>query len=104
MRKAAELAAKFENLRGGNKMSKKMTSCLWFNKRRPAKQPNSMPPPADSHVGKASALPTETPSGLEGQELTVEFSVRPRFPGPQWRPDVYPQRSGQFHNPQIGHK
>ncbi|WP_433985154.1 VOC family protein [Tunturiibacter empetritectus] len=29
----------------------------------------------DSHVGKASPSPTDTPSGPEGQELTVEFTV-----------------------------
>jgi predicted 3-demethylubiquinone-9 3-methyltransferase (glyoxalase superfamily) len=68
MRKAAELAAKFENLRGGNKMSKKMTSCLWFDQEK-AREATELYAATclDSHVGKASALPTETPSVREGR-------------------------------------
>lgn len=57
-------------------MSKKLITCVWFdrdNAREAAEFYAATFP--DSHVGKASASPMDTPSGPEGQELTVEFTV-----------------------------
>jgi predicted 3-demethylubiquinone-9 3-methyltransferase (glyoxalase superfamily) len=62
-------------LRGESTMPEKMITCLWFDgKAREAAEFYAATFP-NSHVGKVSASPTDTPSGPEGQELVVEFTV-----------------------------
>jgi predicted 3-demethylubiquinone-9 3-methyltransferase (glyoxalase superfamily) len=51
----------------------------------------------DSHVGKISASPIDTPSGPEGQELIVEFTVCGRkFLGLNGGPKFVPNESVSF--------
>jgi len=57
-------------------MTDKLTTCLWFDNnaaREAAEFYASVFP--DSHVGPGHASATDTPSGPQGQEITVEFTV-----------------------------
>ena len=57
-------------------MTDKLTTCLWFDNnaaREAAEFYASVFP--DSHLGPGHASATDTPSGPQGQEITVEFTV-----------------------------
>ncbi len=79
-------------------MSEKMITCLWFDqgKAREAAEFYAATFPS-SHMGKATASPTNTPSGSEGQELLVEFTVCGRsFLGLNGGPKFVPNETVSF--------
>ena len=76
----------------------KLTTCLWFDKGRAARPPNSMPRPfptaASAH---AHARASDYPSGKQGDELTVEFTVLGQaFVGLNGGPNFKPNEAVSF--------
>ncbi len=79
-------------------MPDKMITCLWFDKdeaRKAAEFYASVFP--DSHVGGAMKAPGDYPSGEEGDELTVDFTVLGRdFVGLNGGPNFKPNEAVSF--------
>ena len=79
-------------------MASKLTTCLWFDKgeaRKAAECYASVFP--DSSVGPRHAAPTDFPSGSEGDELTVEFTLLGQsFVGLNGGPNFKPNEAVSF--------
>ena len=79
-------------------MTSKILNCIWFDRgeaRKAAEFYASVFP--DSQVGKITTAPADFPSGKEGDELTVEFTVLGMpFLGLNGGPEFKPNESVSF--------